>query len=49
MTGYYERELSWSRYDFVQALNSIPVLFGLNGDVITDTWSKTERFTQELR
>ena len=49
VTGYYERELSWSRYDFVQALNSIPVLFGLDGDVITDTWTKTQSFTQELR
>lgn len=49
VTGYYERELAWSRYDFVQALNSLPVLFGLNGDVVTDTWTKTESFTQELR
>ncbi|QIB66991.1 TonB-dependent receptor [Kineobactrum salinum] len=49
ITGYYERELSYSRYDFVQALNSLPVLFGIQGDVITNTYTRDENLTQELR
>ncbi len=49
VTGYYERELLWSRYDFVQGQNSGPVLFGQILDVTTETYGRDESFNQELR
>jgi outer membrane receptor protein involved in Fe transport len=49
ITGYYKRDIQYSRYDFVQARNSLPVLFGIDGDVTTATHSTDENFTQELR
>ena len=49
VTGYYERDLLFSRYDFVQGQNSGPVLFGQIFDVTTETYSRDESFNQELR
>ena len=49
VTGYYEREVLWSRYDFVQGQNSGPVLFGQILDVTTETYARDESFNQELR
>ena len=49
VTGYYERDLLWSRYDFVQGQNSGPVLFGQVLDVTTETYGRDESFNQELR
>ena len=49
VTGYYERELFFQRYDFVQGQNSGPVLFGMVLDVTTETYGRDESFNQELR
>lgn len=49
VTGYYERELFFSRYDFVQGQNSGPVLLGAILDVTTNTYARDESFNQELR
>ena len=49
VTGYYEREVRWDRYDFVQGQNSGPVLFGTILDVTTETYGRDESFNQELR
>ena len=49
LTGYYERELFFSRFDFVQGQNSGPVLFGAIFDVTTNTYGRDESFNQELR
>ena len=49
VTGYYEREVRWERYDFVQGQNSGPVLYGTILDVTTETYGRDESFNQELR
>ncbi len=49
VTGKYERERRNRVFDFTQARNSLPVLYGLNGTVITENLADEDNFTQELR
>ncbi|MEM8491477.1 MAG: TonB-dependent receptor [Pseudomonadota bacterium] len=49
ITGFFERDLEYSRYDFVQARNSLPVLFGIDGDVTTFNRTEDRNLTQEFR
>lgn len=49
VSGYFERELFFQRFDFVQGQNSGPVLFGQVLDVTTETYGRDESFNQELR
>lgn len=49
VTGQYQRERRNRVFDFVQSRNTLPILFGLTGNVITENLADEENFTQELR
>ncbi len=49
VTGRYERERRNRVFDFVQSRNTLPILFGQTGNVITENLADEENFTQELR